>query len=152
QLDKYRDKLRALATRVGRTAASLEEATRAPTGGETAGGLSNTPLHLGDVGSETFTQELNATLLENEAYLRDETAAALERIERGTYGRCEQCGKDIPEERLDALPYARHCAPCATQLQSGKPVNLNDGRPRAWDDSYAGEETGRPDRPGLVGD
>jgi DnaK suppressor protein len=34
---------------------------------------------------------------------------ALWRIESGTYGMCAACGKPIPEERLDAVPYATLC-------------------------------------------
>lgn len=41
-----------------------------------------------------------------------EVNAALERIDAGTYGTCESCGKDIPEERLDARPVARLCMAC----------------------------------------
>lgn len=43
-----------------------------------------------------------------ELQLRD-VREAIERIESGTYGTCEKCGKEIPEERLHAFPAARHC-------------------------------------------
>src|SRR5262245_48998925 len=119
QAEKYRDQLRALAARVGATVNGLVECIRRPTGGAAAGGLSNAPVHLGDIGSEAFDQELDTTLLENEAFIRDETVAALERFDRGVYGRCESCGRDITPDRLDALPYARYCAPCAARAQSG---------------------------------
>jgi RNA polymerase-binding transcription factor DksA len=132
EMSNYRDRLRALAQRLGRTMAGLEEGVRQPTSGQSTGGLSNAPLHLGDVGTDAFHQELDATLLENEAFIRDEVTAALERVRRGTYGRCENCGREIMRERLDALPYVRHCTPCASKLQSGRAVNLNDGRPEGW--------------------
>ncbi|MGW7520281.1 TraR/DksA family transcriptional regulator [Streptomyces sp. NPDC054796] len=38
---------------------------------------------------------------------------ALERLERGDYGRCEGCGEPIPAERLEARPTARTCVRCA---------------------------------------
>lgn len=41
-----------------------------------------------------------------------EVNAALQRIDAGTYGTCESCGKPIPEERLDARPVARECMAC----------------------------------------
>src|SRR5438094_7371117 len=72
QMGHYRDRLRELADRVDRTVTGLEEGVRTPTGGQAAGGLSNAPLHLGDVGTDAYAQELDATLLENEAYIRDE--------------------------------------------------------------------------------
>lgn len=39
--------------------------------------------------------------------------AALERLDKGTYGRCESCGGEISPERLEAIPAARHCINCA---------------------------------------
>jgi len=38
---------------------------------------------------------------------------ALVRIDSGQYGRCEACGKDIPQSRLEALPVAVRCMSCA---------------------------------------
>ena len=40
-------------------------------------------------------------------------AAAMARIEAGTYGTCVTCGKAIREERLDVLPHTPFCAECA---------------------------------------
>jgi DnaK suppressor protein len=37
---------------------------------------------------------------------------ALEKIKKGTYGRCEKCGEPIPEERLKVYPEARFCLKC----------------------------------------
>ena len=41
-----------------------------------------------------------------------ELTDALERIEQGTYGKCERCGNEIPAERLEAIPTARLCLSC----------------------------------------
>jgi DnaK suppressor protein len=38
--------------------------------------------------------------------------AAVEKIHAGTYGQCENCGTNIPKERLKALPYAALCVKC----------------------------------------
>jgi len=46
-----------------------------------------------------------------ELRLRD-ISFALEKIEKGTYGKCENCGKNIDEERLKVLPEARECGKC----------------------------------------
>jgi RNA polymerase-binding transcription factor DksA len=43
---------------------------------------------------------------------RGEVAAALVRVESGTYGICENCGRPIDGERLAALPSARLCLSC----------------------------------------
>ena len=132
RLEKYRHQLQVVAVRVQGTVANLEEQARSQTGGEAGGGLSNAPLHLGDLGSEAYSQELGATLLENEAYIRNEVLDALGRVAKGTFGLCEHCRRAIPIARLDVLPYARHCAACASELQAGRRVNMNEGRPVTW--------------------
>jgi RNA polymerase-binding transcription factor DksA len=136
KVEKYRKQLVEMSARLRGDIATLEDQARAPTSGQAAGNLSNAPMHLGDVGTEVYLQELNATLLENEEYLRVEVLAALARIEQGAYGDCENCGQKIIEERLELLPYTRYCTPCAQELQAGKPINLNEGRPRDAADLY----------------
>jgi len=42
---------------------------------------------------------------------------ALDRVKNGVYGSCESCGKSIPIERLDVLPYATLCVECAAKLR-----------------------------------
>jgi DnaK suppressor protein len=42
----------------------------------------------------------------------DEIDRALAKMDAGTYGVCERCGKDIPKARLKALPYAALCVAC----------------------------------------
>lgn len=148
-ITKYRNRLQALAKQLGATVAGLEDQVAIPTGGETAGGMSNAPLHLGDIGSEAYNQELSATLLENESFLRNEVLAALERIDSGVFGKCEHCGTNIGNERLDAVPYTRYCIGCASEARSGKAVNLNNGRPGSWLGSPGHEglsQTGMPNR------
>jgi RNA polymerase-binding transcription factor DksA len=129
--DKFRSILIKDLERVEGTARSLEEEARMGTGGDAAGNLSNAPMHLGDLGSAVYTQELGAALLENEGYLLRELHAAVERLERGSFGTCENCGTAIPLERLEAIPHTRYCTACAEQLQAGAQVNLNRGRPGA---------------------
>ncbi len=130
KIDKYRAQLERLAARLRGDIATLEEQARAPTSGQAGGNPTSAPTHLEEMATDVYLQELNATLLENEEYLRGEVLAAMERIYQGTYGPCENCGRKILEARLDLLPYTRYCTPCAEQLQAGRDVNLNEGRPR----------------------
>jgi RNA polymerase-binding transcription factor DksA len=65
--------------------------------------------HLADTASETFERELDEGLEEDAARQLREVEAALTRLEEGSYGTCEACGKAIPEERLDAIPWASLC-------------------------------------------
>ncbi|MBU8906859.1 TraR/DksA C4-type zinc finger protein [Desertibacillus haloalkaliphilus] len=76
---------------------------------ESVGELSNYDNHPGDAGTELYEREKDSALLE---HVEDELKAvtsALQRIDKGTYGRCVTCGKEIPVERLEALPTASHC-------------------------------------------
>src|SRR5437016_2507541 len=111
-LEGYRQRLRQLADRMQSDASAVIDQARGPSGGQAAGELSNAPTHLGDMGTEEFLRDINATLMENEEYLVNEAHEALRRIDSGLYGRCEECGQEIPRERLDALPYARFCTKC----------------------------------------
>lgn len=48
-----------------------------------------------------------------------EASAALARIDDGTFGVCERCGRAIPEERLEALPTATLCVDCKQAVSAG---------------------------------
>ncbi|MGQ9476455.1 MAG: TraR/DksA family transcriptional regulator [Actinomycetota bacterium] len=63
-------------------------------------------------GTSTFERERDLSLSENVKDLLQKVNEALERIDNGTYGICEMCGLPIPEERLEALPYANLCISC----------------------------------------
>ena len=67
---------------------------------------------LADTATETYDRELDYTLEENSEHVLEEIEAALKRIEDDTYGVCSNCGKPIPEERLEALPWATLCIDC----------------------------------------
>ncbi|MFO7298935.1 MAG: TraR/DksA C4-type zinc finger protein [Actinomycetes bacterium] len=60
-----------------------------------------------------YAKELS--IEQNSVDLLGKVRHALMRIEAGTYGTCESCGKPIPVERLDALPYATFCVECAAR-------------------------------------
>lgn len=46
--------------------------------------------------------------------------SALDRIEKGTYGICKYCGKEIDEKRLLARPVASACVECKTKIQNAQ--------------------------------
>jgi RNA polymerase-binding protein DksA len=72
-------------------------------------GSGGTDNHLGDTASATFDRELDQGLEEGAQQTLAEIDAALRRIEDGTYGICEVCGKPIGADRLRAIPWARLC-------------------------------------------
>lgn len=75
--------------------------------GEVVGTLDSD--NYGDTATVTYDRELDYSLEENSETVLREIDAALQRIEDGTYGVCEGCGKQIEEERLEAIPWARLC-------------------------------------------
>jgi RNA polymerase-binding protein DksA len=70
---------------------------------------SGTDDHLADSATETFMRELDGGLEENAEHLIAEIDAALARIDDGSYGTCERCGRAIGVDRLHAVPWARLC-------------------------------------------
>ena len=83
------------------------------------GNLSNMPLHMADVGTDTFDQDLALGMAETERKLLSEIHAALIRINEKTYGVCEMTGKQIPKARLEAKPWARYTIEAARKVESG---------------------------------
>ena len=73
--------------------------------------------HLAEDGSNVMEAERLTTI---SADLRDILAqvnGALERMDDGTYGTCQRCGKPINPERLEAFPYVAFCIDCQTLLE-----------------------------------
>lgn len=58
-------------------------------------------------------------LAERERNELGEIDAALERIAKGSYGKCEQCGQAIQPQRLRALAEARRCLSCSQAADEG---------------------------------
>ena len=65
-----------------------------------------------DHGTDNFEQEFTIGLIENEEDALREIEAALDRIQEGTFGACETCGKRVSKERLKIVPFTRHCIEC----------------------------------------
>ena len=85
------------------------EREREETTADGAGELSTVDQHPGDNGTETFELEKTVSLLEQMEDELQEVEAAFQRVEAGTYGICQTCGRPIGDERLDAMPAARFC-------------------------------------------
>ncbi len=70
------------------------------------GGVDN---HMADTASATYERELDSVFEEGAQHVLGEVEAALARLEDGSYGSCDACGKPIGAERLAAIPWARLC-------------------------------------------
>jgi DnaK suppressor protein len=90
---------------------------------ETGGELSSFDQHPGDSGTETFEMEKNVSLLEQVDDELQEIETAAQRLERGTYGTCQACGRPIGDARLEAMPSTRFCVEdqAKAERQAGYP-------------------------------
>jgi RNA polymerase-binding transcription factor DksA len=74
-----------------------------------SGELSKIDQHPAELGTETFERERDLTalaILEGEL---EDIEIGLRRLDEGSYGVCEECGRPIGDERLEAKPWARLC-------------------------------------------
>ncbi len=74
--------------------------------------LSVVDNHPADIASENYERGKDISLHEKNQLILNKVEEALEKIELDEYGSCENCGRNIPEERLDAIPYAEFCVEC----------------------------------------
>lgn len=125
KLDRYRALLLAKRAELFGDLESMEnEALRSG-----SGGLSNTPQHLAEQGSESYDQSLSLNLAAQDRRVIREIDEALKRIDDGTYGLCELTNQPISEERLDEIPWARYTIEAARQIEArgGNPATFLGG-------------------------
>ncbi|HET9317416.1 MAG TPA: TraR/DksA C4-type zinc finger protein [Vicinamibacteria bacterium] len=85
-------------------------------------------------GRTSAEQDVDLTLMEMQADTCRRIDEALQRLEKGTYGRCEECDEEIPPARLQALPFATLCLTCQ-ELQEEGPTFERRTLPIVWIDS-----------------
>ena len=84
-----------------------------------SGDLSHMPIHMADIGTDTYDQDFMLNLAANERERIREIDAALQRIDDRTYGVCQRTGKPIPKARLVAKPWARETVEAARERERG---------------------------------
>lgn len=72
-----------------------------------------------DSGTATFERERDLSLEKNIKDLMHRVNESLKRIEKGTYGTCDGCGKEIDPARLKTLPYVNLCIECKKKEEKG---------------------------------
>lgn len=71
-----------------------------------------------DLGAEGYSRDFQLGLIENEDVILRSVRAALQRIELGTFGTCDDCEELIPPRRLEVVPYTRFCVECKQQAEN----------------------------------
>lgn len=117
EMKVYKERLLSLRARLRGDVSQMADAALKKNRMDRGSEASSMPIHMADLGSDNFEQEFTLSLMENEEETLESIELALERIEDGTYGQCDECGVKIPKARLNALPYAPTCVKCAKHLE-----------------------------------
>ena len=74
------------------------------------------PKDLEDWANISLSEDLKLKLADRDISLLRDIDRALKRLDRGEYGTCIRCGKEIEVERLEILPWTPYCAECAKKV------------------------------------
>jgi DnaK suppressor protein len=72
---------------------------------------------MADAASNTYTADILMSISDNDLRLLKDIDNTLDKMEKGTYGICEECEEKIIEKRLEANPVARYCITCKRQME-----------------------------------
>lgn len=98
--------------------ADLDASTETISGGlGDTGELSRLDQHPAEAASELIELERDEAMLSVVSGQREQVVEALARLDAGTYGRCVDCGTDLPDERLEARPEAARCVNCQQDME-----------------------------------
>lgn len=75
---------------------------------------------IADVAFQSYEKQLLIGLSQKEKQKLEAIDAALKRVEEGTYGVCVDCGCEVEEKRLMALPWALRCVKCMSKYEDEK--------------------------------
>lgn len=117
EMQKFRETLLSERARLEAELEEIESRTARTTDAERATELSSYEDHPADLASETFEREKDLAIAESVESLLNQVNTALEKLERGTYGVCDACGRPIKRARLQALPFATLCLECQDRLE-----------------------------------
>ena len=85
----------------------LEKSSLSTTSKDQSGDLSSYSFHMADQGTDTMEREMAFSFASREGRYLHHLNEALDRIKKGTYGKCRTCNGDIGKNRLEAVPNAR---------------------------------------------
>ena len=81
-----------------------------------------------DLSAQNSNSHQQLSILEVRNQVRLQLDTALQRLEEGTYGLCEDCQRPITEERLKALPFARRCIDCQRHAELLEQIEKKEDR------------------------
>jgi DnaK suppressor protein len=108
ELDEFASRLSDERAELTEQLTTIEDQTFAATQSDMSGDV-GVDDESADAGTATFEREKELSIEQNVRDLIQKIDRALKRIDAGTYGVCERCGKPIEKARLKALPYVDLC-------------------------------------------
>ena len=72
---------------------------------------------IGDMSANAYSRDVLFNLSEAQRRLIRDIDATLERLDKGEYGVCMQCGEVIDPRRLEVRPFSRYCIDCKTDIE-----------------------------------
>ncbi|GAM11803.1 RNA polymerase-binding transcription factor DksA [Geobacter sp. OR-1] len=118
---------------------ALNEITKAmKSGANTVTGEPSGDIY--DQASSERDRELGMLLGDREREKLANIDEALMRLEEGEYGICEECEEEIPLGRLKALPFARHCVKCKSDIERQQAQTKRFEEERVYREIAIGEE------------
>ena len=115
EMKVYKERLLGIRARLRGDVSSMADAALGSEHSE----ASSMPIHMAELGSDNFEQEFTLSLLATEEDTLGMIEAALQRVEKGTYGTCLGCNGTIPKTRLNAIPHTPMCVKCASSKDQG---------------------------------
>ena len=85
-------------------------------------------MDVGDQSLMDLDRELGISLMEMRNKRRQLIDEALARLEDGTYGLCDECGVEINEKRLAAVPFAKLCVACQSKQELIEKIEKGEER------------------------
>ncbi len=119
---------------------------------DSTGELSLYDNHPADLGSENFERGKDLALKEHEGVRYRRIRAALEKLDRGEYGRCEECREEIDPARLRQLPEAPYCLSCQEKMEHRVEVRKRPLEEEALGSPYRASFRDRADDTGYDGE
>lgn len=77
---------------------------------------------------EAESEDIKLALIQMKSETLAKFDEAIAQLEQGNYGNCTECGEEIRETRLKAIPFAEHCKPC----EEAREAKIERERRRQW--------------------
>ena len=96
---------------------------------EKTSGKENEAEYMADISDDaarSYDRKLQGDLEKQEWNKLNQVEVALEKVAKDKYGTCEQCEAEIPEARLEIMPYAEFCTQCLSEIEENDTASLDD--------------------------